>query len=121
MKQQLFGANSLQQNLLISMTVLIFLLTIPLNLDRSISVWLLANQSKNVELSDNDYQKLAIEFFQSSDAETKRRIAEQVSLGTIQRNPEGNFQITSKGLHLISFFQFIAKIFHLDPKYTQGT
>jgi predicted PurR-regulated permease PerM len=119
-KSRMQRAIVLQQGLLVSMSVFLFLVLVPLNLDRSISVWLLAKQNNNVSMTNEDYQKNAIDFFRDSQYESNRRVNEQISLGNIERNEAGDLVITERGEILVKIFRFLSEVFNLNQKYTNG-
>lgn len=95
-----------------------FLTTIPLNVDRSFSVWMINY------MNDNDGKKTATElqrdayvFFAPEKGEIQRRIEEQIRLGNMEVN-DGKIELTSSGKRLAKINKFIRQLFALNSKYT---
>ena len=110
----------LQQGFTLSLVVFLFLFAVPLNVDRSISVWLLAKTNERQELSEVQLQNEAVYFFENSDHEVQRRVNEQIQLRNLELNDSNNYQITNQGKFLLQFFRIIAKVFNLNEKYANG-
>ena len=71
-------------------------------------------------MTNEDYQKNAIDFFRDSQYESNRRVNEQISLGNIERNEAGDLVITERGEILVKIFRFLSEVFNLNQKYTNG-
>jgi len=108
------------QAISISLAVSLFLFTIPLNVDRSISVWLLARFTNGDQLSQIDIQKQAVYFFENTPDEVNRRINEQVKIKNLKLNSSGNYELTTQGGLTRTFFKIIADVFSLQKKYANG-
>jgi len=109
-------------NLLATILVMNFLQTIPINIDRSFSVWMLtqieyAGSANKIQLQDieNDAQQ----FLAPENGEIRRRIHEQVSIGNI-RVESGMLNLTKRGQMMVKFNRAIANIFNLNPKYSSS-
>lgn len=96
------------------------LFTLPINVDRSFSVWLL-NNLEGKELSLSQAELKFSEFFKPSSGEIVRRIQEQISIGNIEKTKSGSIQLSERGSFLISVFKMIRIFFHLNSKYTSQT
>ena len=94
-----------------------FLSTIPLNIDRSFSVWMLNRISADKTLSSQEkIEKEAELFFSAESGEILRRVNEQLQLGNIER-VNGLITLTGKGNFQVKFHNFIQGVFHLNDKY----
>lgn len=95
-----------------------FLATVPLNVDRSFSVWLLNQMSKSqVSVSRLDLEKKAQEFFNPQGGEISRRLDEQLRLGTVELNAD-YLLLTQRGEFQVRTHRFIQWFFGLNLKYT---
>jgi hypothetical protein len=100
-----------------------FLATIPLTIDRSFSVWLLArsdlSETKYVSLAklENDTQI----FFLANGSELKKRMNEQVSLGNLVWNSNNSgVSLSKRGQVQVLINRWVANFFGLSPKYATG-
>ncbi len=95
-----------------------FLTTIPLNVDRSFSVWMINYINHNDEkITAIELQRDAYVFFAPEKGEIQRRIEEQIRLGNMEVN-DGKIQLTSSGKRLAKINKLIRQFFALSPKYT---
>jgi hypothetical protein len=96
-----------------------FLATVPINVDRSFSVWLLAGLESNRDssISASDAEFLASQYFSPGSGEISRRIEEQLNIGNIELR-EGNLSLSSQGEILVALFRATALFFDLNPRYT---
>lgn len=95
-----------------------FLSTVPLNIDRSFSVWLLNNLDKTEKSYEiGELEITAQEFFSTKEGEINRRIQEQLRLGNLEKFDDRYF-LSSKGKKLIKFNRLVALIWGLEKKYT---
>jgi hypothetical protein len=97
-----------------------FLTTIPLNIDRSFSVWMI----KNLYEGDRTYsisgiETLTAEFFVPSSGEIKRRLIEQEELGNLTIGNKGEVTLTKKGEILARINSLIGQVFALSSKYSR--
>jgi hypothetical protein len=102
---------------------LFFLATIPLTVDRSYSVWLLA-RSEISESKDVSLAKLSVDtqaFFFGSGSELKKRMDEQVHLGNLNWNSDyKSVSLTKRGEFQVTINRWVANFFALNPKYSSG-
>lgn len=96
-----------------------FLATVPINVDRSFSVWLLAGleSHRDPNFSVADAELFASEYFTPGSGEISRRIEEQIMIGNIELK-EGNLSISSQGELLVNLFRATTLFFNLNPRYT---
>ena len=100
-----------------------FLGTIPINLDRSFSVWILnsVDEATNIQQKSLDVVELknsTSQYFSPNSSEVLRRLDEQIGLGNLKVENNGSVSLTTKGENLLQALRFIARIFSLNPKYT---
>lgn len=110
----------LQQGLLISVLLFLMFFSLPLNIDRSISVWLLAKTYDERSISETQYYQYAREFFTNNHDEIDRRISEQMSIGNLVKGKDETYFLTSTGKKTVILFRFIANLFGLHSKYAFG-
>jgi hypothetical protein len=92
--------------------------TIPLNIDRSFSVWMinqLSSETTGQKLTQ--VEKDASDFFSPTGGEILRRVNEQISLGNI-KNENSVISLTNRGKRVWYLNQFISSIFGLNTKYS---
>ena len=95
-----------------------FLTTIPLNVDRSFSVWMINYVSHSEEeITPTKLQVDAYVFFAPEKGEIQRRIEEQIRLGNMEVN-SGKIQLTTSGKRLAKINKLIRQVFALNYKYT---
>ena len=97
-----------------------FLITIPTLLDRSISIFLLAELKSSPNQSDSlDHlnRSFIIDYVDGS-FQVEKRITEQISIGNLKMLENGNFQLTSRGRFVATINYWLAKLFTVDPRYT---
>jgi hypothetical protein len=101
-----------------------FLSSVPLTIDRSLSVWILSYTSnagaENTALTKAEIHDRSAKFFFGSNVETLRRLDEQERLGNILIGPNGSVQITSKGSFQAYINRIISKVFFLNSRYADG-
>lgn len=96
-----------------------FLATIPINIDRSFSVWML-NQIKHngATSSQLEIENTAAQFFSQKNGEIKRRIEEQKKIGNLNiRNNQ--VSLTIRGELQVRLNKMIRIFFDLNKKYTE--
>lgn len=104
--------------MLTSFMLFSFLSLLPLNIDRSFSVWTLNEMSKNeTQLNRVSIEKMAEEFFAQGSGEISRRIDEQIQLGNLSEKL-GKIELTPRGRFQVQVHRIIATIFALNKKYT---
>lgn len=94
-----------------------FLTLVPLNIDRSFSVWMLNEISKNEHLySLKQIEEKAQNFFTPSNGEIGRRVNEQIRLGNI-KVLDDKLLLSRRGESQTKFHRLIRFIFALNKKY----
>jgi hypothetical protein len=100
-----------------------FLSTVPLNIDRSLSVWMLAKieESGSTTLKISDLTERVKPFLEPNSGEINRRVEEQATLGYLEIVEDGTgIRITNRGKLQVMINKRIADIFDLNPKYANG-
>lgn len=106
--------------LLACLTFYSFLITIPTLLDRSISIFLLAElDSDQDQVMTTDHLSQAfMEGYVDGVFQVEKRIAEQVSIGNFERTAVNEVRLTRRGEIVASVNRFLANIFRVDSRYT---
>ena len=94
--------------------------TVPINIDRSFSVWML-NQIANEKtgLTESDLKKNAAYFFSENSGEISRRISEQTDLGNLSLE-KNRFTLTQRGNLVWKMNKLIGSLYGLNEKYSSG-
>jgi hypothetical protein len=96
-----------------------FLTLVPLNIDRSFSVWMLNEISRNEQISSlKQIEEKAQNFFTPGSGEIRRRVNEQIRLGNIKVTDE-KIGLSKRGESQTKFHRLIRFIFALNEKYTE--
>jgi hypothetical protein len=99
-----------------------FLTTVPLNIDRSFSVWMLTNiddaQNRGISVDSEHLNTIISDFFSPGGGEINRRVQEQISLGNLKVE-NGEIVLTSRGENQVKLNRFFAKLFFTNEKYTE--
>ena len=104
---------------LATITTFAFLATLPINVDRSFSVWALNEMDRFGEpQSRNELILKSANFFSPNSGEISRRINEQIELKNIE--VVGNYlRLTERGKLQVQIHRIIRKVFALNIKYTR--
>ena len=105
---------------LASLTAFSLLTTVPLNVDRSFSVWMLSTQTPGLGSSPaqiSDLKSSLSEFFAEDSGEISRRVNEQLALGNIVLGEDG-VNLSSRGEFLVQSLRGISRFYGLNRKYT---
>ena len=91
--------------------------TVPLNIDRSFSVWMINQIATDSEPRDvAEIEKKSSEFFSPKNGEIQRRISEQISLGNLEIVEE-KVRLTPSGERVWKINRIIANLFNLNKNY----
>jgi hypothetical protein len=110
-----------QQSFLVTLMLFSFLFCIPTNIDRSISVWLLAKTYNKEYVTKNQYLEYAADFFKETSFEVDRRIGEQISIGNLVEKQSETYELTFQGKKSVEVFRLLAQFFSLNKKYSDGS
>lgn len=91
--------------------------TVPLNVDRSFSVWMINKIATDAEMQNfSTLEKKASQFFSPEKGEIKRRLNEQVELGNLEI-VNNRVKLTSSGNRVWKSNRFFAWLFGLNKNY----
>jgi hypothetical protein len=115
------GVESIIAAAALSLSVnLCFLIVIPVTIDRSVSIFLLASIEKNDgELTADDLQTLFVTGYVHDLRQVDRRIREQIRSGNI-RIENGKIVMTPSGRAFVRFSRTVADALHIDPQFVRG-
>ena len=96
----------------------VFLSTALVAMDRSISVFILADMSQNpkVIFTEKDVENRFLDIYVEKYGAMNQRFEEQIVSGNIEQIGEG-YRITKGGQGLIGFFRFLVNIFPVEGKF----
>lgn len=104
--------------------VFTFFVTVPINVDRSFSIWMLGriynSQSQGDSISLTTLQSDSSNFFSSTSPELNRRITEQKNLHNIIEVGD-RVELTTTGKLIVITGRFLQRLFGLNPKYSNGS
>lgn len=102
-----------------TLSVLTFLILVPLQVDRSFSVWMLnkINEEKQQKIDVKTLKVSAADFFNPNSGEISRRINEQIKIGNLSLTKQDKVKLSNRGNLFVRFHKEIAKIFNLNRKY----
>ena len=123
-KLQLRSVTQAYQGAIAFLLTFSFLSSVPLTIDRSLSVWMLSNinntQIANMKITAPILQENSKAFFFGSDLEIQRRVAEQKRLGNVQVDTDGTIELSAKGKFQVLFNKLVGKLFFLNQRYPDG-
>ena len=93
-----------------------FLMTLPVVVDRSITLHFLGYLSTHSSASPEDIRIDFVDKFVINSAAIEKRLEEQVSIGNIYIE-DGKVSISKKGLRMHIFFDYLATVFRIKPTY----
>lgn len=92
--------------------------TVPLNVDRSFTVWMINQLGTNPQVNKlTQVEENAAIFFSPKGGEIARRVNEQVSLGNM-KNKDGVISLTSRGKRIWRINRIVSTFFGLNTKYS---
>ncbi|MGO0906035.1 hypothetical protein ACTPC6_09640 [Clostridioides difficile] len=98
--------------------LLVFVSTATVSMDRSISVFILADMANNSDkvYSDEEIEHRFLDIYMGKYHGMERRFEEQLLSGNIIKVNNG-YKISESGENLIGLFKFISKIFPVDNRF----
>ena len=95
-----------------------FLIVLPVTLDRSISVFMLAQieQHRDETLDDRRIADIFVRKYVGDMQQIDRRIAEQTASGNIT-TVDGNIRLTEQGRRFLALSRTLARLFGTDPRF----
>jgi hypothetical protein len=92
-----------------------FLATVPLNVDRSFSVWML-HQANQKQFKISELELFGAKYFSPENNQISRRINEQIKLGNVVVDSD-YVKLTKSGKRLEKFHRLVRVFFGLDKSY----
>jgi hypothetical protein len=100
---------------------LIFLVVFPVTIDRSVSVYLLGQLSKNPKgMTEVELNERLIHQYVEQYQGVNRRMQEQISSGNVQIAGE-RYLLTPQGRTFIQFCDSVIDIFGVDPRFIRAS
>lgn len=101
---------------------LCFLVLLPVTVDRSISVYLLAtiDRAEPGSYRSSSLQHQFIAGYVDDLHAIDRRIAEQKASGNLVVGPDGSLTLTAQGRRFLRMSRVVAELFHTDPHFVAG-
>jgi hypothetical protein len=99
----------------------VFLVVLPVTVDRSVSVFLLSYLSDLPESRADEKTLTAAlhEVYIDEYEAAHRRMKEQIEVGNIRELENGRFELTSRGEKFVALSRAISDFFALDPRYVR--
>ncbi len=106
--------------LVASLTFYSFLITVPTLLDRSISIFLLAELQADPDqtMTQGALNDAFLDGYVNGSFQVQKRITEQISIGNFQLTQSGDIELTRRGELVALLNRFLATVFKVDPRYT---
>ncbi len=100
-----------------------FLVLLPVTVDRSVSVYLLANiaSERGTGILPADLERQFIDGYVVKMGAINRRIDEQKTSGNIEMGVDGKVHLTAQGRHFMALSHLISRIFHTDPRFVDAS
>jgi len=86
---------------------------VPVTMERSVSVYMLNEMSKNGAKTEKEIEKDFIDNYVIKYGAFDKRIKEQTAINTIEKDDKGKYGLSDKGKLMISIFKFIDKVFNI--------
>jgi hypothetical protein len=100
-----------------------FLVLLPVTIDRSISVYLLATIERQPQsgINSTDLERAFVGDYVVKMGAIDRRIDEQRRSGNITMSPDGKVQLTDQGRRFMAFSRVVGRLFGTDPRFVSGS
>jgi hypothetical protein len=97
---------------------LCFLVLLPVTVDRSISVFLLARiEQEDGHLTTSALDRLFRDAYLTDLRQIDRRVSEQILSGNISVDATGHIRMTPRGHAFLAFSRYVAASFDTDPRF----
>ncbi len=95
-----------------------FLIVLPVTLDRSISVFMLAQieQHQNEALDERRITDIFVQKYVGDMRQMERRVAEQTASGNVV-TVDGQIRLTDQGRRFLALSRTLARLFGTDPRF----
>jgi hypothetical protein len=102
------------------LTFYAFLITVPTLLDRSISIYVIAELDADPDdrMSEVELNSYFLDNYVDGDYQMQKRITEQVAIGNLRKVGDAEVLLTSRGRLTASINRLLARAFNIDSRYT---
>ena len=99
----------------------VFFTLVPVTVERSVSVFMLSYMETYPEktYTEEEIGKIFVDKYVYEYGAFEKRFDEQLTTGTIEKNADGSYSITSKGRFIVNLFRLIADLFGTDERLVQ--
>jgi hypothetical protein len=101
--------------------ILLFLILVPVVVDRSLSGFLLGTMARaGGTLSGQELRERLVDDYVDRYGAVDRRMVEQIASGNVEPTPDGAYRLTSRGRLVLGAMRFVAGAFSLDRRLVDG-
>ncbi|MBR4343850.1 MAG: hypothetical protein IKP88_14335 [Lachnospiraceae bacterium] len=96
----------------------VFFTLIPVTVERSVSVFMLSYMDtyNDRTYTEEEISRIFIDKYVYEYEAFGKRFEEQLATGSIEKNPDGSYSITSKGSFIVNLFKTISDIYDTDKR-----
>ena len=97
---------------------MVFFTLIPVTVERSVSVFMLSYMDTFDErtYTEDEISEIFVDKYVTEYGAFEKRFDEQLTTGTIEKNADGSYSITSKGRLIVKLFRLISDVFETDKR-----
>ena len=97
---------------------MVFFTLIPVTVERSVSVFMLSYMDTFDErtYTEDEISEIFVDKYVTEYGAFEKRFDEQLTTGTIEKNADGSYNITSKGRLIVKLFRLISDVFETDKR-----
>ena len=97
---------------------MVFFTLIPVTVERSVSVFMLSYMDTYDErtYTEDEISEIFVDKYVTEYGAFEKRFDEQLTTGTIEKNADGSYSITSKGRLIVKLFRLISDVFETDKR-----
>jgi len=97
---------------------MVFFTLIPVTVERSVSVFMLSYMDTYDErtYTEDEISEIFVDKYVNEYGAFEKRFDEQLTTGTIEKNADGSYSITSKGRLIVNLFKLISDVFETDKR-----
>ena len=98
--------------------LMVFFTLIPVTVERSVSVFMLSYMDTYDErtYTEDEISEIFVDKYVNEYGAFEKRFDEQLTTGTIEKNADGSYSITSKGRLIVNLFKLISDVFETDKR-----
>jgi len=96
----------------------VFMTLIPVTVERSVSVFMLSYMDTYSDrtYTEEEISRIFVDEYVYEYGAFEKRFDEQLTTGTIEKNEDGSYSITSKGSFIVGLFRFISDVYDTDRR-----